>query len=135
MIEKDYFIRLIQQLFDAIQRIANNIDTNETEKAKQQLTDSYALLGIDAQFFRTGTKDELVTFIQLEENGSLKKIHIVAELLFLDAELQTDIATKIKILNASKSLFEYYLNESKEYSFETQNKLTQINLELNLLTS
>lgn len=135
MIEKDYFMRLIQQLFDAIQRIVNNIDTNDTEEAKQQLTDSYALLGKDAQFFRTTSLDELLTFFKTQEGDPLKKAEIVAELLYLDAQLQTDIATELKILYSSKSLFEYYIKQSKEYSFETQNKLSQINLEINLLTS
>lgn len=135
MIEKDYFMRLIQQLFDALQKIVNNIDTNDTEEAKQQITDSYALLGKDAQFFRTTSIDELLTFFKTQEGDPLKKAEIVAELLYLDAQLQTDVVTELKILSSSKSLFEYYVKQSKEYSFETQNKLAQINLEINLLTS
>jgi hypothetical protein len=44
MFEKDYLMRLIQTLMDAINRIVNSINKDDIEGAKIQLSDSFRLL-------------------------------------------------------------------------------------------
>ena len=45
MFEKDYLMRLIQTLLDAINKILNSIDNEDIEGAKKQISDSFRLLG------------------------------------------------------------------------------------------
>ena len=51
MFEKDYLMKLIQTLLDAINKIINSIDKEDIEGAKKQISDSYRLLGNEEDYF------------------------------------------------------------------------------------
>jgi len=127
MLEKDYFMRLIQTLLDAIQNIVNSIDKEDVEGAKKRLNESYGFLGKDADFFITSSIGNIIIFFKTKEGDYLKR----AEVLFLNAEIQTSLSDKKQLLNKSKLLFEYYTKYSKEYSFTVNSKLVEINDKLN----
>jgi ATP/maltotriose-dependent transcriptional regulator MalT len=130
MFEKDYLMRLIQTLMDAINRIINNIDKGDIEEAKKQLTDSYKLLDNNESYFFEKNYEEIVAFFKLKEGNHLKRVEILAELLFLDASIETDKIIKKNKIAKSEQLFKHYLQFSKEYSFEIKNKLALIETEL-----
>jgi hypothetical protein len=131
MLEKDYFMRLIQTLLDAIQNIVNSIDKEDVEGAKKRLNESYGFLGKDADFFITSSIGNIIIFFKTKEGDYLKRAEVLAELLFLNAEIQTSLSDKKQLLNKSKLLFEYYTKYSKEYSFTVNSKLVEINDKLN----
>ncbi|MFT5146948.1 MAG: hypothetical protein ACI9H1_001674 [Polaribacter sp.] len=130
MFEKDYLMRLIQTLMDAINRIVNSINKDDIEGAKIQLSDSFRLLGNQKEYFYNTEYEELIEFFKLEEGNYLKRVEFLAELIYLDATIEDDKILKYEKFEKSKKLFEYYSEFSKEYSFEINNKLVFIKNEL-----
>ena len=130
MFEKDYLMRLIQTLLDAINKIVNSIDKEDIEGAKKQISDSYRLLGNEEDYFSKTDYKELIDFFKSKEGNYLKRVEFLAELIYLEATIEDDKILKYEKLEKSKKLFEYYSEFSKEYSFEINNKLIFIKNEL-----
>jgi hypothetical protein len=130
MIEKDYFMRLIQTLLDAINKIVNSIDKEDIEGAKKQISDSYRLLGNEEDSFSKTDYKELIEFFKSKEGNYLKRVKFLAELIYLEATIENDKILKYEKFEKSKKLFEYYSEFSKEYSYEINNKLIFIKNEL-----
>ena len=130
MFEKDYLMRLIQTLMDAINRIVNSIDKDDIEGAKIQLSDSFRLFGNQDEYFYNTEYEELIEFFKLEEGNYLKRVEFLAELIYLDATIEEDKTSKFEKFEKSKNLFQHYIEYSKEYSFDLNNKLILIKNEL-----
>tara|TARA_B100001059_G_C17567138_1_gene443083 strand:- start:2 stop:409 length:408 start_codon:yes stop_codon:yes gene_type:complete len=130
MFEKDYLMRLIQTLLDAINKIVNSIDKEDIEGAKIQLSDSYKLLGNEEEYFSETDYIELIEFFKLKDGNYLKRVEFLAEIIYLEATIEDDKILKYEKFEKSKKLFEYYSEFSKEYSFEINNKLIFIKNEL-----
>jgi hypothetical protein len=130
MFEKDYLMRLIQTLMDAINRTVNSINKDDIEGAKIQLSDSFRLLGNQEEYFYNTEYEELIEFFKLEEGNYLKRVEFVAELIYLDATIEEDKTSKFEKFEKSKNLFQHYIEYSKEYSFDINNKLILIKSEL-----
>jgi hypothetical protein len=130
MFEKDYLMRLIQTLMDAINRIVNSINKDDIEGAKIQLSDSFKLLGNQEEYFYKTEYEELIEFFKLEEGNYLKRVEFLAELIYLDATIEEDKTSKFEKFEKSKNLFQHYIEYSKEYSFDINNKLILIKSEL-----
>ncbi len=130
MIEKDYIMRLIQTFFDAINRIVNSIDNDDIEGAKIQLNNSYGLLGNKEDYFLNTEYEELIKFFKLKDGNYLKRVEFLAELIYLDATIESKKNRKIEKLEKSQQLFQHCVDYSNEYSFEINNKLILINNEL-----
>lgn len=128
MLEKDYFMKLIQLLIEALQKIKNNIDNNEIEKAENQIRKSYDFLGRDNKYFKKAETNEIINFFKTQNGEHLKRVMLLADLFFLESKIQTNIKLKNNFLKKSQSLFNYYSSNSKEYSFELQAKLSQIKI-------
>jgi hypothetical protein len=130
MFEKDYLMRLIQTLMDAINRIVNSINKDDIEGAKIQLSDSFRLLGNQEEYFYNTEYEELIEFFKLEEGNYLKRVEFLAELIYLDATIEEVKTSKFEKFEKSKNLFQHYIEYSKEYSFDINNKLILIKSEL-----
>ena len=130
MFEKDYLMRLIQTLMDAINRIVNSIDKDDIEGAKIQLSDSFRLLGNQDEYFYNTEYEELIEFFKLEEGNYIKRVEFLAEFIYLDATIEEDKTSKFEKFEKSKNLFQHYIEYSKEYSFDLNNKLILIKNEL-----
>ena len=130
MFKKDYLMRLIQTLMDAINRIVNSIDKDDIEGAKIQLSDSFRLLGNQDEYFYNTEYEELIEFFKLEEGNYLKRVEFLAELIYLDTTIEEDKTSKFEKFEKSKNLFQHYIEYSKEYSFDLNNKLILIKNEL-----
>ena len=130
MFEKDYLMRLIQTLMDAINRIVNSIDKDDIEGAKIQLSDSFRLLGNQDEYFYNTEYEELIEFFKLEEGNYLKRVEFLAEFIYLDATIEEEKTSKFEKFEKSKNLFQHYIEYSKEYSFDLNNKLILIKNEL-----
>lgn len=130
MFEKDYLMRLIQTLLDAIHKIVHSIDKTDIEGAKIQLSDSFRLLGHQEDFFLNTQCEELIEFFKLKEGNYLKRVQLLAELFYLDASIEKNNILKVEKFKKAQSLFQHYTKFSKEYSFEVRNKLVFIENEL-----
>jgi|TARA_B110000977_G_C10628432_1_gene319144 hypothetical protein len=130
MFEKDYLMRLIQTLMDAINRIVNSINKEDIEGAKKQISDSYRLLGNEEDYFSKTDYKELIEFFKSKEGNYLKRVKFLAEFIYLEATIEENKILKYEKFEKSKKLFEYYSEFSKEYSFGINNKLVFIKNEL-----
>ena len=130
MFEKDYLMKLIQTLLDAINKIINSIDKEDIEGAKKQISDSYRLLGNEEDYFSKTDYKELIEFFKSKEGYYLKRVKFLAEFIYLEATIEENKILKYEKFEKSKKLFEYYSEFSKEYSFEINNKLVFIKNEL-----
>ena len=130
MFEKDYLMKLIQTLLDAINKIINSIDKEDIEGAKKQISDSYRLLGNEEDYFSKTDYKELIEFFKSKEGNYLKRVKFLAEFIYLEATIEENKILKYEKFEKSKKLFEYYIEFSKEYSFEINNKLVFIKNEL-----
>ena len=133
MFEKDYLMRLIQTLLDAINKIVNSIDKEDIEGAKIQLSDSYRLLGNEEKYFTETDYRELIEFFKLKDGNYLKRVEFLAEIIYLDASIEDNEILKFEKFEKSKNLFQHYIELSKEYSFGINNKLIFIRKELEKL--
>lgn len=130
MFEKDYLMRLIETLLDAINKIVNSIDKADIEGAKIQLSDSFSLLGHKEDFFLNTKCKEIIEFFKLKDGDYLKRVQLLAELLYLAASIEKNDTLKLEKIKKAKTLFQHYMKFSKEYSFEVKNKLVLIDNEL-----
>jgi len=123
-------MKLIQTLLDAINKIINSIDKEDIEGAKNQISDSYRLLGNEEDYFSKTDYKELIEFFKSKEGNYLKRVKFLAEFIYLEATIEENKILKYEKFEKSKKLFEYYSEFSKEYSFEINNKLVFIKNEL-----
>jgi hypothetical protein len=115
---------------DAINRIVNSINKDDIEGAKIQLSDSFRLLGNQEEYFYNTEYEELIELFKLEEGNYLKRVEFLAELIYLDATIEENKRSKFEKFEKSKNLFQHYIEYSKEYSFDINNKLILIKSEL-----
>ena len=126
MLENDYFMRLLQLLFESIQKIINNIDKDDIDLAKQQLNESYQLLGNDLAFFEDTAPTTIINYFKSQDVYYLKKVEILARLFFLSAQIHTTSTDRIQLLKKSRLLFEYHTMHSTTYSFEVQQEMSKV---------
>ena len=130
MFEKDYLMRLVQTILDAINKIVNSIDKADIEGAKIQLSDSFKLLDNKEEYFLKTQCKEIIEFFKSKEGDYLKRVQLLAELFYLDACIEKKDILKLEKIKKAKTLFQHYTEFSKEYSFEVRNRLVLIKKEL-----
>lgn len=126
MFEKDYLMRLFTDLMNAINRILNSIDNDDIEGAKVQIQKSYGFLGNDSKFFIKTDVDDILDYLKTNDGNYLKRVEMLAELMYLDAKLQVDEEKRINIAKKTIQLQEHFIKNSKEYSFQLENKLKEM---------
>lgn len=126
MLENDYFMRLLQLLFESIQKIINNIDKDAIDLAKQQLNESYQLLGNDLAFFENIETTSIINYFKSQDAYYLKKIEILARLYFLSAQINTSLTYKKQLFKKSRLLLEYHTIHSTTYSIEVQQEILKV---------
>ena len=124
-------MQLIQSLMDAINRISKNVDSGDFDQANLDLNKSYDLLGGSAGFFKNSNVNEIVIFLKSVDADYSKKIEMLGHLFFLEAKIIEGNKDKREVLLKAKSFFEYYITESKEFSFEVNGKIANIMNKLN----
>lgn len=123
MFEKDYLMRLVNTFFNALNRIINSIEKDDIENVRIQIIDAYKLLGNDSSFFLNTNLDKIFLFFKEKEGDYLKRVNMLAELMYQDSRVNKKKETKNLFLDKSILLFEYYIENTKEYSFGLNRKL------------
>jgi hypothetical protein len=130
MYQKDFILRMIEQIATLISGILGLIKKGEYRKASEELGEIYFdMLREDAAFFRAMPGDELTHRLLVEHNYTNGHIEILAELFNAEAELemaQGKINSCLEYSQKSLILFEFLDNEYKTYSSERLNKMEAI---------
>jgi hypothetical protein len=130
MLQKDYILRMVEMLGELIAAILGLIKKGEFPKAEQSLEKLYYdFLKQDASFFRSIPKEKLTEKLIGEHNYTNGHLEILAELFYVEAELQyakRDKEISADFYEKSVHLFEFIDSESKTFSTEHQNKIIAI---------
>ena len=125
-VEKDYILRLIQTLLDAIKRIIHGIDKGDVEQAEVEINKAYEQLGKSATFFHKTSFEELINYLKSKDEHHLEKVDLLAQLMFLNSKIEVSQKRKYAVLEKAKKLWEYHGEHSKEYSFEREQNIAHI---------
>lgn len=127
MYQKDYLLRLIEIFNDAINRIIGVIENDESTIVQDEISSMYKLLG-DESYFKKSSKEKIINFFS-KETGGLKKLDLLAHLMFLESQLNSiNTSQKLDLLEKVKSFWGLYSKHTKEFSFERENNIQRVNL-------
>lgn len=126
-------MRILQQFYDALHKLVNNIEAEKIEDAKLQLNGMYLdYLKKDSSFFYENDVNTILQFLgDGKDKDSIAKISMLAELLYNDAMLNQDSETKPKLLSKTLELLLFIKSKDKTFSAERDSRIEQINELLN----
>ena len=137
MLQRDYFIRLIEEFNAAISRFLTKKD--DELKRDKDLKDLYKQYVGEYDDLRNLSVDELLTYAkeQWKEEERIVKINMVAELLYAEGSYKGQPLRQM-LMEKSYMLFDYVEANSSTFSIsrhqkmeamrqELDNKLSQIN--------
>ena len=88
MVNKDYIMRLIEQLSQAIAKILFNVENKNYEAATNEINLSYrGLTGLDPLLVNSMSDQELISFITKDKTAYQEKCLVIARLLRAEAEV------------------------------------------------
>ena len=132
MIERDYIMRLLQDFFTMIAKLVRmKVEEPDTTLIQESFNEMYR------QFFRHSAEhfydsenedilDELAKD-ELSETEQHTLIQMLSELLYQDALIKKDILEKCMLLEKSLFLMLYLERYSKTYSWDREQKMSDIN--------
>jgi len=128
MLQRDYIMRILQQFYDALHKLVNNIEAEKIEDVQLQFNGMYLdYLKKDSSFFY---ENDISTILQFLGDGndkeSLVKISILAELLYNDALLNQKSEMKQKLLSKTLDLLLLIKSRDKTFSEERDSRIEQI---------
>jgi len=130
MYQKDYILRIIEQMGKLIAGILGLIKKGELEPAGEQLDNLYyEMLQHDASFFNAIPESELTHKLLDEHNYTNGHLEILAELFNAEALLkhaQGNNQGSLEYSRKSLILLEFIDAEYKTYSTERLNKMNAI---------
>ncbi len=130
MYQKDYILRLIEQLAKFLSDVLKLIKKGDFDKASEWLENSYYdFLKEDAIFFRNIPEKELTDRLLQDHNYTNSHLEILAELFNAEAELGEAKGKRRESLEYSRKalvLFEFIDRELRTYSAERLKKIEEI---------
>lgn len=129
MLQRDYFIRLIEEFNAAISRFLTKKD--DDLKRDKDLKDLYRQYVGEYDDLRNLSVDELLTYAkeQWEEEEQIDKINMVAELLYAEGSYKGQPLRQI-LLEKAYALFYYVEANDSTFSIDRRQKMEAMRQEL-----
>ncbi len=129
MLQKDYFIRLIEEFFAAVQRFMEKVEGKRTDEELKKLYQQY--VG-PFENLRNLTPEEAVEHATLtwEENQRVARLEMLAELWYTEASYKQQ-PLRDMLLDKALRLFQYVDRHSSEYSLVRLEKMQKIKSQIN----
>ena len=129
MLQRDYFIRLIEEFNAAISRFLTKKD--DDLKRDKDLKDLYKQYVGEYDDLRNLSVDELLTYAkeQWEEEERIDKINMVAELLYAEGSYKGQPLRQI-LLEKAYALFDYVEANDSTFSIDRRQKMEAMRQEL-----
>ncbi|QUB68269.1 hypothetical protein J5A68_00710 [Prevotella melaninogenica] len=129
MLQRDYFIRLIEEFNAAISRFLTKKD--DDLKRDKDLKDLYRQYVGEYDDLRNLSVDELLTYAkeQWDERERIDKINMVAELLYAEASYKGQPLRQM-LMEKSYKLFDYVEANSSTFSIGRRQKMEAMLQEL-----
>lgn len=124
MLQKDYFIRLIEEFAIAIQRFLEKAEGKRTDEDLKELYREYVGLFQD---LRNLSVEEAVEYARRtwEESQQMSRLEMLAELWYVEASYKQQ-PLKDVLLEKALRLFQYVDRHSTEYSLVRLSKMDEI---------
>lgn len=135
-VERDYIMRILREFFEAIAKVVRATPGQEPDFTQMQkrFDEMYR------QFFRKPaghfyeTEKEII-LDELAQNGRSDEdvfamAQMLAELLYQDAQIKKQIPEKCMLLEKALYLFEYLNQNSRTYSWDREQKISDIKKQL-----
>lgn len=129
MLQRDYFIRLIEEFNAAISRFLTKKD--DELKRDKDLKDLYRQYVGEYDDLRNLSVDELLTYAkeQWKEEERIDKINMVAELLYAEGSYKGQPLRQI-LLEKAYALFDYVEANDSTFSIDRRQKMEAMRQEL-----
>ena len=129
MLQRDYFIRLIEEFNAAISRFLTKKD--DDLKRDKDLKDLYRQYVGEYDDLRNLSVDELLTYAkeQWKEEERIDKINMVAELLYAEASYKGQPLRQM-LMEKSYKLFDYVEANGSTFSISRHQKMETMRQEL-----
>ena len=129
MLQRDYFIRLIEEFNAAISRFLTKKD--DDLKRDKDLKDLYRQYVGEYDDLRNLSVDELLTYAkeQWEEEERIDKINMVAELLYAEGSYNVQPLRQM-LMSKSYRLFDYVEANGSTFSIDRRQKMEAMRQEL-----
>lgn len=129
MLQRDYFIRLIEEFNAAISRFLTNKD--DDLKRDKDLKDLYRQYVGEYEDLRNLSVDELLTYAkeQWDEEERIDKINMVAELLYAEGSYKVQPLRQM-LMSKSYRLFDYVEANGSTFSIDRRQKMEVMRQEL-----
>ncbi len=130
MLQRDYFIRLIEEFNVAVSRFLEKKKDNKDE----DLRDLYRQYVGDYELLRNGSLDEIMTFAhdQWGDDVRMEKINMLAELLYVEGCYQQN-PLRTMLLEKAYRLYDYVEANGDIFSMGRRQKMQQLRKELGKL--
>jgi hypothetical protein len=130
MYQKDYILRMIEMLGDYIRAVIDLISHGKLREAEDKLGEAfYTMLQKDSWFFQNISLDQLTRTLIEDHNYTNNHLMILAELLYVEAELEYAKANNVRSLllyKKSLALFVFVDEAYRTYSFERLERIGEI---------
>lgn len=137
MYQKDYILRLIEEMTKFLAVVFGLMKKGDFQKASEHLEKSYyELLKEDAAYFRKIPEEDLTHELLQNHNYTNSHLEILAELFNAEAELclsKNNNSGSLLYSCKSLRLFRFVDKEFRTYSKERIDKMMRIEVRINLL--
>jgi len=135
MIERDFIMRMLQQFFEAIEKLIHRKkilqgeypDYSEIQESYNKMYDQF--FHKPASYFYETDKEAILDNLLEEkysERDTLARVQMIAELLYQDGLIKKDILEKCNLLEKALFLLNYIENKSNTFSWEREQKMADI---------
>lgn len=128
MLQRDYIMKLIQQMIDSLFLLLNKKDIDEDER-KSQLNDFYRSYVRGTQdFYVNAPINDILAFIE-EEYGKeelIYRVEMLTEIMYQDSMLEDDLKNKKSKMSQNLALLNYLEENSNTYSMLRVGKIDEL---------
>ena len=128
MLQRDYIMKLIQQMIDSLFLLLNKQDIDENER-KSQLNDFYNnYVGGTQNFYINTPVKDIITYIEQEygKEEVIYRIEMLTEIMYQDSMLEEDLNTKKSKMEQNLALLNYLEENSNTYSMVRVGKIDEL---------
>lgn len=136
MIQKDYLLRMIEEMASVLARLFGLSEENKFEEAIKLLDKTYdSFFKFEGKLLRFTPKESLLELLLENEKMEPEQLEVIAELLRAEAKIWQQMGKlelAIDVLKKSIQILEYLEKEQAHiYSIERKDKLAQSKQSLN----
>ena len=130
MIRKDYFLRIVDEFGKIIATIIGLRLKNNIEEALNEIDKVYeGLIDADPKVLKSIAPKKLLNFLQNEKGFNNQYLNMIAELHYQEGMVYLENADPVSardVLEKSKILIEYLMDNDSSFSLDWNDKLKDI---------